>query len=193
MGSIHHETPMELFKQEVEQALVHQGIESSESSTWYLVQLLESFVRPERLFSSAGIDPDRPLAELYCRGLICEGRRKFILLKLTGDLALFLSGFLSESLQRGLVGVGYYTQLGGRAYGALSAERHGAGELFGELSEKFPLFAEVLCEVSERCSLTDNSNLLRMYERWLETGSVRSAELLRERGIHVVPGSSEIH
>ena len=191
--SIHRETPMELFKREVELAIRRQDLDLSESSTWYLVQLLDSFVRPDRLYSRAGVPPDRSLAELFCQGLACEGRRKFLLLKLTGDLALFASGFLAESLHRSLVGADYYQALGGHAYGALRDERHGAGELFAELSANFVLFADVLCEVGARCALCDDHDLLRLYSSWAETGSPRSARLLRERGILVVPSSQTIH
>ena len=66
-------------------------------------------------------------------------------------------------------------------------------DLFGELAEKFAAFADVLSEVSEECALTDDRNLLRLYERWRQTGSQRSAEMLRARGILVVPSSDAVH
>jgi hypothetical protein len=42
--------------------------------------------------------------------------------------------------------------------------------------------------VSERSALTSNADLLRLYERWLRTGSRRDSQLLVERGI--VPNAS---
>jgi hypothetical protein len=44
-------------------------------------------------------------------------------------------------------------------------------------------FVDVLSEVSERSSLSSNTDLLRLYERWLRTGSTRSGYLLAERGV----------
>jgi hypothetical protein len=47
----------------------------------------------------------------------------------------------------------------------------------------------VLSEVSERSSCASNVDLLRLYERWLKTGSRRCGQLLLERG--VMPYRSE--
>jgi hypothetical protein len=55
--------------------------------------------------------------------------------------------------------------------------------VFEELAAKFPALVDVLTEVSERAGLTSNADLLRLYEKWLKTGSRRSAELLASRGI----------
>ena len=52
------------------------------------------------------------------------------------------------------------------------------GDVFDELSDKFPAFVDVLGEVSERTALTSNADLLRLYEKWLRTGSRRSGDLL---------------
>jgi hypothetical protein len=56
------------------------------------------------------------------------------------------------------------------------------------LGEKFVGFVDVLSEVSERTSCSSNADLLRLYEKWLKTGSARSGQLLAERG--VVPNVS---
>jgi hypothetical protein len=186
-------TPMEFFKEQVERALERQNVESSADTACYLTQLLDDFVRPRRVFRRAGADPEQPLAEIFCAAITSSGHRRFELLKLTGDSALFASGFLSESLVKKPVGADYFVQLGGQAYGVIRSEHRKLGDLFGELAEKFGLFADVLAEVSEVCSLTDDRNLIRLYERWLHTHSQRSAEQLREKGILVVPASDAVH
>jgi len=56
-------------------------------------------------------------------------------------------------------------------------------EVFDELAEKFSGFVDVLGEVSERTGLTSNSDLLRLYEKWLRTKSRRSGDLLVKQGI----------
>ena len=60
--------------------------------------------------------------------------------------------------------------------------------VFAELGDKFVGFVDVLSEVSERTGCSSNADLLRLYEKWLKTGSRRSGQLLVERG--VVPNSS---
>jgi hypothetical protein len=106
-----------------------------------------------------------------------------------GDVSLFISGFFSDSLQRKLVDVDYYVSIGGRAYNTLSrVETDTYSSVFAELGEKFVGFVDVLSEVSERTSCSSNADLLRLYEKWLKTGSPRSGQLLVERG--VVPNAS---
>ena len=110
-------------------------------------------------------------------------------LKEIGDVSLFVSGFFSDSLKRKLVDVDYYATIGGFAYSALSRyESDTFSPVFAELAENFAAFVDVLTEVSERTSCTSNSDLLRLYEKWLKTGSPRSGQLLVEQG--VVPNAS---
>jgi hypothetical protein len=60
--------------------------------------------------------------------------------------------------------------------------------VFAELGDKFVGFVDVLSEVSERTACSSNGDLLRLYEKWLKTGSRRAGQLLVERG--VVPNAS---
>jgi hypothetical protein len=60
--------------------------------------------------------------------------------------------------------------------------------VFAELADNFVGFVDVLSEVSERASCSSNADLLRLYGRWLKTGSPRCGQLLIERG--VVPNPS---
>ena len=60
--------------------------------------------------------------------------------------------------------------------------------IFAELADKFVAFVDVLSEVSARTLLTSDADLLRLYEKWLRTGSRRDGDLLAERGI--VPNAS---
>jgi hypothetical protein len=131
------------------------------------------------------------LAEIFCRAVAEEGPRRQALLKLTGDTSLFLAGFFPESLDRAAVGMDYYVRLGGCAYGtAAGGAPHAAtAEVFEELSSRFVQFVDVLAEVSEQCALLDDTNLLRLYQQWQETGSERAATLLRKAGVVLGPRS----
>jgi hypothetical protein len=177
------ESAVEYFKQLVDDALARQRIAAQELTAFYVVQLLAGFLqRPAR-------ESDEPLALQLARALQSGGEQQRTSLKQIGDVSLFVSGFFSDSLRRKLVDVDYYVSIGGVAYGTLSRrETDTLSPVFAELAENFAAFADVLSEVSERSSCSSNSDLLRLYERWLKTGSLRSGHLLVERG--VVPNVS---
>jgi hypothetical protein len=180
------ESAVEYFKGLVDGALSHQGLATQELTAFYVVQLLTSFLqRP-----ASGDDADEtPLGFRLARALESGGIRQRTSLKHIGDVALFVSGFFSDSLNRKLMDVDYYVSIGGCAYSALSRiETDTFSPVFAELGTKFVGFVDVLSEVSERTSCTSNADLLRLYEKWLKTGSRRSGQLLVERG--VVPNAS---
>jgi hypothetical protein len=188
------ETSTEYFRELVERAMARQGVSSSELSSYYLVQLLDKFVAFDRTYAEMEVEKETPLAELLCQALTSRGPRRFRLLQFTGDVALFMSGFFSDSITRRLIDVDYYVRLGGYAYGGaarLSALE--AAALFEELAHKFVRFVDVLTEVSEESSLTENAGVLRLYERWRQTGSRRSEALLRREGILLGDASRRIH
>jgi hypothetical protein len=180
------ESAVEYFKELVDRALTHQGLATGELTAFYVVQLLASFLqRPV----SGDIHDDKPLALRLAEALECGGMQQRTTLRQIGDVSLFTSGFFSDSLQRKLVDVDYYVAIGGFAYNALSRiETDSLSPVYAELGEKFGGFVDVLSEVSERTSCASNADLLRLYEKWLKTGSRRSGQLLVERG--VVPNAS---
>jgi hypothetical protein len=182
----HRESAVEYFKELVDVALSHQRLNTQELTAYYVVQLLASFL--QRPLTDDTRD-DTPLAVRLAQALESGGARQRVTVKEIGDVALFVSGFFSDSLNRKLVDVDYYVSIGGRAYNVLSrVETDTFSPVFAELGEKFVGFVDVLSEVSERTSCTSNSDLLRLYEKWLKTGSRRSGQLLVERG--VVPNAS---
>jgi hypothetical protein len=180
------ESALEYFKELVEGALARQGLAAQELTAFYVVQLLASFL--QRPSPESG-DEDAPLAFRLAQALESAGSRQRASLKQIGDVSLFVSGFFSDSLNRKLVDVDYYASIGGYAYAALSrSETDTFSPVFAELGDNFIAFADVLSEVSERTSCASNTNLLRLYEKWLKTGSRRSGQLLVEHG--VVPNVS---
>jgi hypothetical protein len=179
------ESPTEYFRELVEAALRRQRVAARELTTFYLVNLLAGFVHIDR--SAAG--EDEALGVRFAKALQAAGLKQRHGLKEVGDLSLFISGFFSDSLNRTLVDIDYYIQLGGSAYGSLARQGDAAlGDVFDELATGFPSFVDVLGEISERTALTSNSDLLRLYEKWVRTGSRHSGDLLVSRGI--VPNAS---
>ena len=180
---VRHESPVEYFKELVESAISHQGLAAREMTCFYLVRLLAGYIH---------LDPSdaeqEALGIRLAKALQEGGARQRDGLRRVGDLSLFISGFFSDSLNRSLVDVEYYIALGERAYGSLARSDDTFSDVFDELAEKFSGFVDVLGEVSERSALTSNTDLLRLYERWLKTRSRHSGDLLARQGL--VPNAS---
>jgi len=178
---VRSESPTEYFRELVESAMQHQHLDAQELTSFYVVNLLTGFIH---LDHSPGAD-DQPLGVKLVKAMQAAGMAQRDALRQVGDVSLFISGFFADSLSRRLVDVDYYIQLGERAYASLAqrASRDTFGDVFEELAAKFSGFVDVLSEVSERTSLTSNTDLLRLYEKWQRTGSRRSCDLLAARGI----------
>jgi hypothetical protein len=188
---LRRESAVEYFKELVDEALARQRVNAGELTSFYVVHLLASFVRrPESPRAEGRWATDaEPLASRLMQALETGGVRQRTSLREIGDLSLFVSGFFSDSLNRKLVDVDYYVTIGGHAYNALSRqETDQLSPVFAELAEKFVGFVDVLSEVSERTFCASNADVLRLYEKWLKTGSRRSGQLLVEHG--VVPNAS---
>jgi len=185
----------EFFRKEVSTAQTSLGIGLSELTEYYLVNLLCDFSRGPRAPELG----HEPLALQYKRALEARPGERFHLLKNLGDESLYVAGFFAESIERSLVDVGYYISMGGNAYGSLSemmgAQRNGAtfAELYEELAEGFPGLVDLLNEVADRAraKAEDDHDLLKIYERWLRTGSTRAQRQLHERGLFVRDGSDD--
>jgi hypothetical protein len=175
----------EFFHDAVTAAMRNQRVDSSELTEFYLVNLLSDYARTP-------ID-DAPLALRLSEAATALPEERARHLREIGDQSLYVSGFFSDSLQRSLVDVDYYIRIGGSAYAQL-ARMSACGKPFGavyvELSGKFPLFVDVLAEVSKGSALTSDRGVVELYERWLRTGSDWIERRLRALG--VLPGSGEI-
>jgi hypothetical protein len=182
------QSSLEFFKERVEAACERQKLVPQPLTSYYLVSLLDEFTHLGRGASAGAMISNEPLGVRLAKALQSGGADQRTGLKQVGDLSLFISGFFSDSLRRRLVDVDYYATLGGYAYGSLGATSDILSPIFAELAEKFSSFVDVLSDISERTSLTSDSDLLRIYEKWVRTGSRRNGDLLVEKGI--VPNDS---
>jgi hypothetical protein len=169
-----------LFHDLVRAAMATQQVQSSETTEFYLVQLLEAFARPSH---PNILDP--PLALDYLEAFHLPAPRRYEKLKRVADTALFITGVFMESLERSPVGPDYYSALGRNAYARLSAQsaRTALAGLFEELAGRFPEFVRVLTEISFQELFRREQDTLRLYKRWLHTRGQREADLLVRRGI----------
>ena len=172
---VRSESPMEFFRDLVEAAMQNQHVSARDVTSFYVVNLLSGFVYARTV--------DEPVCTRLTRALQAAGVARRSTLRSVGDESLFVSGFFSDSFNRSLVDIDYYIQVGEHAYRSLARQDDTLGDVFDELSAKFTDFVDVLGEVSERTSLSSNADVLRLYEKWLRTGSRRSGDLLASRGI----------
>lgn len=181
---VHAETAVEFFKEEVDAALVHQRLQASVLTAYYLVQLLAGFVAE----TDQGPAGSHPLGLRYLRALDGGGEQQRLEFRQVADEALFLSGFFGDSLGPRTVPIDYCVTLGAASYAWLSHhERTTVAPVFADLARRFVAFVDVLSEVSEHSAVATNLDLLRVYERWLRTGSARHEQMLVEHGIVVNP------
>ncbi|MDB4966217.1 MAG: hypothetical protein JWN44_1906 [Myxococcales bacterium] len=181
-----NESVAEFFQDLVAEAIRNQKVDTTTPTECYLVSLLSDFLKAP--------PDDEPLALKLAQAVNSPDER-IRQLKDVGDTSLYVSGFFSDSLQRKLVDVDYYIQMGGAAYMELARYFRGNqhsivfGEVYDELGNKFPRYVDVFAEVAEE-TMTGNHNLVQLYERWLRTGSEWMERRLRAQG--VLPRKGEL-
>ena len=182
------ETPREYFVERVEGALKRLGFSPLPMSRFYLVDLLERFMISSNLFpkdDETGKIKERTLAELYFKAQNTSPPRHLDHWKQLGDSSLYISGFFGDSLNRKLVDIEYYADMGGVAYGALAsmAGDQETSRMYGEFSTRFTEFVDVLTFISQESLIQTNEDLLKLYDRYLSTGSKLAGEQLMEKGL----------
>jgi hypothetical protein len=184
---VREQTPVEYFKELVEESLARQHLQTNDLTEYYVVNLLCQFVRLDARPDRA--EHAQPLAFRLARAIESGGFEQRARLRSVGDFSLFMSGFFSDSLALQSVDVDYYKSMGEYAYTSLShSEDEAFADVFGELARKFVGFMDVLADISERTTLASTADVLRLYEKWLRTGSERDGQRLIERGI--IPNKS---
>lgn len=177
----------EFFMGKVQEALVHRQVVASPMTEFYLVNLLQEFKKSEKLFESEGTKMmEKPLALLFANAVKGDTQTKIRCLKQMGDLSLYTAGFFAERVKKKLVDLDYYIRMGGGAYQSLSSilnREKTFAELYQELGTLFPDLVGVLSEVAATGFAANNRDLLKVYERWLATGSEHLEKMLKDEGI----------
>jgi hypothetical protein len=187
MSSLVLTSPQEYFRDLLGEAIQKQRVAVLPDTEFYLVNLLADFLKTDRLFTEQtdGSKEQEPLALMLARSVDAPRDQQIKTLRRLGDVSLYVSGFFSDSLEKKVVDVDYYAQMGMTAYSrvaVLSRATH-AANLFEQLSRQFHAFVDVLGEVAERTGVATNTSVLRLYEKWMKTGSVRLARKLGEQGV----------
>jgi hypothetical protein len=178
------------FHEVVADAIRVRQIEATHAATSYLVGLLCEFVHPDE---EAGATFSRPLTFQLHEALEAMGPERFQRLRSLGDRVLYAIGFFGGHIEGKGVDRGYVVSVGSTAYGHAAAmirlraaKRPPPPNVLSELAVKFETFAEVLKDVADgtlACGARDERSVVKLYERWLKTGSARLAEELGAQGI----------
>ncbi|MFL5813819.1 MAG: hypothetical protein ACJ763_09600 [Bdellovibrionia bacterium] len=181
--------PQDYFRELVTETLDRQHVSIQPETEFYLVNLLNQFMTTDRLYprDGEGSVREEPLALMIKEALEEPAvQAQSLLFRQVGDVSLYMAGFFQDSLSRKLVDVDYYIDMGGTAYQQVvtRTSEDTLRALYGELSEKFGRFVDVLAEISDKTSVRTEKDLLRLYELWVRTGSERAAKALQEAGIN---------
>lgn len=190
-------SPKEYFTSLVKSGLEQRRIKTYPHVETYLVSLLQHYLDARNLFDDQvdelGKRPPQTLAEMLLTAHSAENHVKFELLKKLGDRSLYISGFFGDSLNRKMVDIDYYADMGGTAYASLAGftKEDTLAKVYTTFSERFMDFVDVLTVISQASQIQSNESILRLYERYLRTGSDLAKEKLIEMGVLTV-GSDQL-
>jgi hypothetical protein len=107
-----------------------------------------------------------------------------LLFRKVGDVSLYVSGFFQESIERKLVDVEYYINVGETAYGHVAARADSDQKVvFEELAHRFAALVDVLSHISDKTTPKTETNLYQIYDRFMKTGSKKAERVLKSEGI----------
>lgn len=179
----------EYFSESLDVAFRYFRFDPHPLSRTYLVDLLERYMFSQNLFSideETGKYKRETLAELYLKAQNeASLPARADMLKRLGDTSLYISGFFGDSLNRKLVDIDYYIEMGGAAYNSLAQYSSGnsLSEVYSCFSIKFIDFVDVLTYMSQKTRLQSDKDLLRLCDRYLATGSKLAEDQLLEQGL----------
>jgi hypothetical protein len=189
----------EFFRDALHSVLADHRIAVEEQTEHYVVNMLTLFARAERLYESATEGRRPALAQMLAEALeAATVAERDLALQRLGDISLFMAGFFARGFARSLVDIDYHIAMGGGAYDALASSlergrRRAPAQVFAELAAKFLPLVDALGEISDAAYVYTQRDILRLYEIWLKTGSLRARRLLRTLGIEAAPVAMRTH
>jgi hypothetical protein len=185
-------------------AIKARHVDATNGATTYLVGLLSDYAHPD---PRTGETLARPLAFLLDEAMQTPSpAERFDKLRILGDGVLYSCGFFGDHFEARGVDQGYLISIGTTAYGAAAGMLHMPAsakadkpgpriDIYRELAENFRAFVGVLVEIADRtitAGVQGSKDLVRVYERWLRTGSEGLAQALAAHGLVPVRGKKGV-
>jgi len=174
----------DFFHERVEHAVHHQRALVTENTVFYLSNMLADQARREDEGDAAAGDT---LVELRHRAVTAPPGEAVSWWRKLGDRSLLLTGYFREHLERRRISRDYCARMGESAYRSLEhlLDLRGAGfaVIYAELAERYETCVDVLSEVRDESRERNDTDIVRLYEEWLLSGSPRVAERLRALGL----------
>lgn len=186
-------TPEAHFTEVVKEACLSRQIKTPPIVEVYLVRLLQHYLDSRNFHQpiqeTNSEKPPETFAEMYLQAMNSDQAKKRELMRVVGDKTLYLTGFFGDSLQRKIVDIDYYIDIGSAAYSNLYAltKEDSLSQVYKTFSKRFIDFVDVLNYVSEKSLVQADQNILRLYDRYLRTGSELAREKLNELGVVTLP------
>ncbi len=179
-------SPEDYFTEVVRQGLEQRRIKTFPHVETYLVNLLQHYLDARNLFNDQA---NQTLAEMMLIAHNSEPAIKTDMLKKLADRSLYISGFFGDSLNRKVVDIDYYANMGGSAYASLAhfTKEDTTAKVYGAFSKNFMDYVDVLTVISHMSLIKSNESILRLYDRYMRTGSELAREKLVEMGVLTVP------
>jgi len=178
------------FQEVISDAIRVRHVDATDAAASYLVSLLCEYAHPDE---EAGSTFSQPLTFLLHEAMSAVGSERFRRLRCLGDHALYALGFFAGHIEVKGIDRGYVSTVGSTSYREAAAMLRRRAQtmergpnVLSELAAKFDRFAEVLRDVADgtlACGARDERSVVKLYERWMKTGSARIAEELGARGI----------
>jgi hypothetical protein len=181
------------FQEIVDEGFVKRNLKAAPQVKSYIVDMLVHYIDARNLHQEKIDEAGRPLPQTLAEQLLVaqnlDPKERVEHLRVLGDRALYIAGFFGESLQRKLVDVDYYAEMGCTAYAHLSSliKEDTRSRLFQTFSLQFLEFVDVLTYISHRTMVTSDQNLIHLYDRYMRTGSEVARERLLELGVLTIP------
>lgn len=175
------------FREAVDDALKEGRVEASDGARQYLADMLAG-----RYGQGVPRDAfDKPVTLLLDEALHAPATARLEKLRDVGDGTLALTGLYHDHLERRGVDARYVGSVGKTAYGTAAGllsrgDSPTTIDLFGELAEKFDRLVEALHRVADLIFAAPGKGpdaILRVYERWLRTGSTTLERTLMAEGL----------
>ncbi len=176
----------DFFTEMVELACEERNMESKPLTRKYLSDLLQFYLVSDNLFDEPNeTGRSETMAEKLLKAINSGQSEKQELLKKLGDTTLYVSGFFGDSFKRKIIDIDYYVEIGGCAYGSLAGSDSGNiySSIFEDLSMRFMKYVDILTLISQKSFIQNNDDLLRLYDRYILTGSQLAEEQLQENGL----------